>query len=93
MSTASRLIQRARSASKDRMAGMKDKADDKAKTKTPFGTPGNANAAFDKYFDKSGGAVPPTAKPGATATTTPTKTPAPAAAANSSTLPRTYRRF
>merc|ERR1712128_137736 len=93
MSTASRLIQRARSASKDRMAGMKDKADDKAKTKTPFGTPGNANAAFDKYFDKSGGAAPPTAKPGATATTTPTKTPAPAAAANSSTLPRTYRRF
>ena len=42
MSTATKLIQRARSASKDR----KEKA-------TPFGPPGNANAAFDKYFDKA----------------------------------------
>merc|ERR1719347_1882564 len=53
MSTASRLIQRARSASKDRMAGGKDKTDDKAKKGTPFGPPGNANATFDKYFDKT----------------------------------------
>merc|ERR1712002_347797 len=90
MSTASRLIQRARSASKDRMAGGKDKADDKAKSKgTPFGPPGNANAAFDKYFDKAGGgaATPPT-KTGATPAATPTKTPtATTNSTNSSTLP------
>merc|ERR1719206_295028 len=92
MSTASRLIQRARSASKDRMAGGKDKTADKAKKGTPFGPPGNANAAFDKYFDKSGGgAATPTAKTGAAAA--PAKAPAPAATTNSSTLPRTYRRF
>merc|ERR1712241_1415706 len=42
MSTATKLIQRARSASKD---GTKA---------TPFGPPGNANAAFDKYFEKAG---------------------------------------
>merc|ERR1719384_819624 len=48
MSTASRLIQRARSASKDRMAGK-----EKETKGTPFGPPGNANAAFDKYLDKS----------------------------------------
>merc|ERR1712198_717990 len=54
MSTASKLIQRARSASKDRMAS-KEKA-------TPFGPPGNANAAFDKYFDKAGGASASPAK-------------------------------
>ena len=90
MSTASRLIQRARSASKDRMGGGKDKTDDKAKKGTPFGPPGNANAAFDKYFDKAGGgAATPTAKTGAAAA--PAK--APAATTNSSTLPRTYRRF
>merc|ERR1719477_513365 len=90
MSTASRLIQRARSASKDRMEGGKDKTDDKAKKGTPFGPPGNANAAFDKYFDKAGGgAATPTAKTGAAAA--PAK--APAATTNSSTLPRTYRRF
>merc|ERR1719228_1495510 len=41
MSTATKLIQRARSASKDRTKA------------TPFGPPGNANAAFDKYFDKA----------------------------------------
>ena len=92
MSTASRLIQRARSASKDRMAGGKDKTDDKAKKGTPFGPPGNANAAFDKYFDKSGGgAATPTAKTGASPAAAPAK--APAATTNSSTLPRTYRRF
>merc|ERR1711971_1475910 len=43
MSTASKLIQRARSASKDRTKA------------TPFGPPGNANAAFDKYFERAGG--------------------------------------
>lgn len=92
MSTASRLIQRARSASKDRMAGGKDKTDDKAKKGTPFGPPGNANAAFDKYFDKAGGgAATPTAKTGASPAAAPAK--APAATTNSSTLPRTYRRF
>merc|ERR1712192_62240 len=94
MSTASRLIQRARSASKDRLGASKEKTDDKAKAKaTPFGPPGNANAAFDKYFDKSGGAAStPTAKAGATAT--PAKTTASATATgSSSTLPRTYRRF
>merc|ERR1712083_710793 len=92
MSTASRLIQRARSASKDRMAGGKDKTDDKAKKGTPFGPPGNANAAFDKYFDKAGGgAATPSSKTGASPAATPAKTPA--ASTNSSTLPRTYRRF
>jgi len=92
MSTASRLIQRARSASKDRMGASKEKTDAKAKA-TPFGPPGNANAAFDKYFDKAGGAAAtPAAKAGATAT--PAKTPASATATgSSSTLPRTYRRF
>merc|ERR1712083_9470 len=92
MSTASKLIQRARSASKDRMAGGKDKTDDKAKKGTPFGPPGNANAAFDKYFDKAGGgAATPSSKTGASPAATPAKTPA--ASTNSSTLPRTYRRF
>merc|ERR1711936_891246 len=57
MSTASKLIQRARSASKDRLNASKDKNDEKAKG-TPFGPPGNANAAFDKYFDKAGAAAP-----------------------------------
>eukprot|EP00092_Neocalanus_flemingeri_P038095 GFUD01041465.1.p1 GENE.GFUD01041465.1~~GFUD01041465.1.p1 ORF type:complete len:1997 (+),score=598.99 GFUD01041465.1:524-6514(+) len=91
MSTASRLIQRARSASKDRMGASKEKAEEKAKA-TPFGPPGNANAAFDKYFDKAGGAAPtPPAKSGATATATPTSTPS--SVTSSSTLPRTYRRF
>jgi len=81
MSTASKMIARARSASKDR-AGEKEK-------KTPFGPPGNANAAFDKYFDKASAPSPAatvtraTARPTATPTTTTT-----AAAAT-----RTYRRF
>merc|ERR1712201_16362 len=56
MSTATKLIQRARSASKDRIS----------KKETPFGPPGNANAAFDKYFDKAeagnGQAAPEEAK-------------------------------
>merc|ERR1712243_490200 len=78
MSTASRLIQRARSASKDRMAGGKDKTDDKAKKGTPFGPPGNANAAFDKY---GGGAATPTTKTGASPAAAPAK--APAATTNS----------
>merc|ERR1719376_543051 len=92
MSTASRLIQRARSASKDRMAGGKDKTNHTTKKGTPFGPPGNANAAFDKYFDKAGGgAANPSSKIGASPATTPAKTPA--ASNNSSTLPRTYRRF
>merc|ERR1712096_247804 len=86
MSTASKLIQRARSASKDRMAASKDKNDEKAKG-TPFGPPGNANAAFDKYFDKGGAAAP--TPPAKTAAASPAKTSA--NATNSSTLPRTYR--
>merc|ERR1719495_886916 len=45
MSTATKLIQRARSASRDRTA--------KSEKATPFGPPGNANAAFDKYFEKA----------------------------------------
>merc|ERR1712142_233201 len=83
MSTASKLIQRARSASKDRLAS-KEKA-------TPFGPPGNAIAAFDKYFDKAGGASASPAKSETKASATPTKTSA--SSTSSSTLPRTYRRF
>merc|ERR1719295_616114 len=83
MSTASKLIQRARSASKDRIS-TKEKA-------TPFGPPGNANAAFDKYFDKAGGASASPAKSETKASATPTKTSA--SSTSSSTLPRTYRRF
>jgi hypothetical protein len=75
MSTASKIIQRARSASKDR-------AGEKPKT-TPFGPPGNANAAFDKYFDKAGAASTP-AKPSPSSSVT---------SSSGSTLPRTYRRY
>merc|ERR1712038_598711 len=88
MSTATKLIQRARSASKDR----KEKA-------TPFGTPGNANAAFDKYFDKAeagnGQAAAAAKKEAASpsSTTSTARTTSSVAASNSSTLPRTYRRF
>merc|ERR1712025_805925 len=86
MSTATKLIQRARSASKDRIS----------KKETPFGPPGNANAAFDKYFDKAeasnGQAAPEEAKE-----TKPTPTTSSlrssAATSSSSTLPRTHRRF
>lgn len=56
MSTASKIIQRARSVSKDR-GGEK---------KTPFGPPTNANAAFDKYFDKAEAADTTKSTPGAT---------------------------
>merc|ERR1719192_628336 len=88
MSTATKLIQRARSASKDR----KEKA-------TPFGPPGNANAAFDKYFDKAeagnGQAAAAAKKEAASpsSTTSTARTTSSVAASNSSTLPRTYRRF
>jgi len=76
MSTASKILQRARSASKDRVGG-----EQKVKA-TPFGPPGNANAAFDKYFDKAGGssAKPPSSNASVTST-------------SGSTLPRTYRRY
>jgi hypothetical protein len=57
MSTASKLIQRARSVSKDRGSGEK---------KTPFGPPTNANAAFDKYFDKAESSDTTKSTPGAT---------------------------
>merc|ERR1712241_642944 len=81
MSTATKLIQRARSASKDRAKA------------TPFGPPGNANAAFDKYFDKAdaGGAAAKEKKEPTTSSTTASRSAA--SASSSSTLPRTYRRF
>merc|ERR1712142_753269 len=79
MSTASKLIQRARSASKDRSGG------GEKEKKTPFGPPGNANAAFDKYFDKaattSASAVAPS----------PSRPTAPSTLTSSAT--RTYRRY
>jgi len=81
MSTASKLIQRARSASKDR-AGEKEK-------KTPFGPPGNANAAFDKYFDKAGGSGGASAA-GASPAARPTASSSTAAASAART---TYRRY
>merc|ERR1711923_353871 len=81
MSTATKLIQRARSASKDR----KEKA-------TPFGPPGNANAAFDKYFDKAeagnGQAAAEEAKEVKPAPTTSSLRSSASAASSSSTLPR-----
>merc|ERR1712045_1062025 len=87
MSTATKLIQRARSASKDRTKA------------TPFGPPGNANAAFDKYFDKAdagnGQAAAAAKKEAASpsSTTSTARSTSSVAASNSSTLPRTYRRF
>merc|ERR1712025_683618 len=87
MSTATKLIQRARSASKDRIS----------KKETPFGPPGNANAAFDKYFDKAeagnGQAASEEAKEAKPAPTTSSLRSSASAASSSSTLPRTYRRF
>merc|ERR1711953_594262 len=79
MSTATKLIQRARSASKDRTKP------------TPFGPPGNANAAFDKYFDKAepSGAAAAEKKETSSSSATASRSAAPV----SSTLPRTYRRF
>jgi len=96
MSTASKLIQRARSASKDRNGGEKEK-------KTPFGPPGNANAAFDKYFDKAAAAstsTPTTASSsvGASRATARSAAASTSSAAGSSSTAasaatRTYRRF
>jgi len=86
MSTASKIIQRARSASKDR-GGEKSKA-------TPFGPPGNANAAFDKYFDKaasssaSGSSAAAGASSASAASSTPTRLSSTTASAT-----RTYRRY
>lgn len=100
MSTASKIIQRARSASKDRsgaaavappppVAGEKEKARGTAAT-------GNANAAFDKFFDKAGG-PPPSSTTAAAVTSPPAVTPrttyTSSYSSGSSTLPRTYRRF
>jgi len=86
MSTATKLIQRARSASKDRIS----------KKETPFGPPGNANAAFDKYFDKAeagnGQAAPEEAKETKPTAASSVRSSA-SATSSSSTLPRTYRRF
>merc|ERR1712038_1906067 len=75
MSTATKLIQRARSASKDRTKA------------TPFGPPGNANAAFDKYFDKAdaGGAAAAEKKETNSSSAATSRSAAPV----SSTLPRT----
>merc|ERR1712029_1056664 len=87
MSTATKLIQRARSASKDRTA--------KAEKATPFGPPGNANAAFDKYFDKAeagNGPAKKEATPSSSSTSAAARSSA-TSSTNSSTLPRTYRRF
>merc|ERR1712079_52601 len=84
MSTATKLIQRARSASKDRTKA------------TPFGPPGNANAAFDKYFDKAepSGAAPVEKKESSGSSTSAAASRSTASSAStSSTLPRTYRRF
>ena len=92
MSTATKLIQRARSASRDRVA-KSDKA-------TPFGPPGNANAAFDKYFEKAEAGTNGQAAKKETSTTSSTSSvrntsssTSAASAGSSSTLPRTYRRF
>merc|ERR1712117_6893 len=92
MSTATKLIQRARSASRDRVA-KSDKA-------TPFGPPGNADAAFDKYFEKAEAGTNGQAAKKETSTTSSTSSvrntsssTSAASAGSSSTLPRTYRRF
>lgn len=94
MSTASKILQRARSASKDR-AGEKEKS-----AATPFGPPGNANAAFDKYFDRSGpptasgaAARTPAAPARASAVPAAARTPAAPAAAAAAAPIRTFRRY
>jgi len=95
MSTASKLIQRARSASKDRSGG------GEKEKKTPFGPPGNANAAFDKYFDKaaaSSSAAATTSSSTLTAASRATARPAGVSSTASSTsaaaaATRTYRRY
>merc|ERR1719429_177445 len=96
MSTATKLIQRARSASKDRLTKTE---------KGPFGPPGNANAAFDKYFDKAeagntGAAGDKKETPTSSSSTTAASSSSTSAArssssatSSSSSLPRTYRRF
>jgi len=101
MSTASKIIQRARSASKDRsgaaaVAPPPPSGGEKEKTARGVAAAGNANAAFDKIFDKAGG--PPPAATAAPLTTTRTAYGSAAAtgstySSGSSTLPRTYRRF
>merc|ERR1712024_262501 len=80
MSTATKLIQRARSASKDRTKA------------TPFGPPGNANAAFDKYFDKAEASGPAAAekKEPSTSSTAASRASNSASSSSTSTLPRTY---
>merc|ERR1712080_5511 len=87
LSTASNLIQRARSASKDRLNASKG---EKEKP-----TPAQHNAKFDQMFDKAGTAEAKSSTPGPTAPARPSAStvPRPAAAGSSSTLPRTYRRF
>ena len=96
MSTASKIIQRARSASKDRAgaAALPAAPAGSEPEKAPRG--GNANAAFDKYFDKA--TVPPTTATAAASTARPTSsygsgTSTTSYSSGSSTLPRTYRRF
>merc|ERR1712088_404243 len=83
VSTSTKLIQRARSASKDRTKA------------TPFGPPGNANAAFDKYFDKAEptGAAAAEKKETSSSSAAAASRSAASSASASSTLPRTYRRF
>merc|ERR1711972_1298643 len=85
MSTASKLIQRARAASKDRLNASKG---EKEKP-----TPAQHNAKFDQMFDKAGTAEAKSSTPGPTAPARPSAStvPRPAAAGSSSTLPRTYR--
>merc|ERR1712130_49347 len=86
MSTASKPIQRARSASKDRLNASKG---EKEKP-----TPAQHNAKFDQMFDKAGTETK-SSTPGPTAPARPgsSTVPRPSAAGSSSTLPRTYRRF
>merc|ERR1712098_429427 len=87
-STASKLIQRARSASRDRTA--------KSEKATPFGPPGNANAAFDKYFEKAEAGSGPAKKeatPSSSSASATVRGTTSSTTTNSSTLPRTYRRF
>merc|ERR1712098_475840 len=88
MSTATKLIQRARSASRDRTA--------KSEKATPFGPPGNANAAFDKYFEKAEAGSGPAKKeatPSSSSASATVRGTTSSTTTNSSTLPRTYRRF
>merc|ERR1719334_2560106 len=85
-SAASKLIQRARSASKDRISTMKGSGE-----KEKPATPAQHNAKFDKMFEKAASPATP-ARPSAAAGETRGTVPR-AQPAASSTLPRTYRRF